>query len=83
MREWYDLIAHADPRGPNREIVAVDHVSVEHPHATLVTFTCGHVRELNPTICYRIGHVRRCFACALQDNKQAETKIRFDREETE
>lgn len=53
--------ASADPRGPARKIIAVAPSPTGGP--TLVTLSCGHVRERANHFAYQVGADDRCFGC--------------------
>ena len=48
-----------DPRGHEREIVAIEARTDE----TRATLSCGHIARLNQIYVYRIGDRCRCLKC--------------------
>lgn len=54
-----DLLNTVDPRGPHREITAIDC----QPHGTFITKSCGHTGTHNQIFQYKVGEDIRCFQC--------------------
>jgi hypothetical protein len=58
-RFWYPRTTMNDPRGPVRQIKAIE----ERSDATLLTLSCGHVGRFNQIFHYKIGEDCRCVRC--------------------
>lgn len=59
-----------DPRGPIREILAVEKPTIENKLTlTQLTLSCGHKANANPIFSYSPGENWNCLQCKMADQK--------------